>query len=284
MARTHLYLFNCHTLGLLLGGFAKDSIKHGDVIYKPAEGELKLVKSFTAQVFVYVFSGQRKAGYCPQMNCVTNKSPCKLTNINWKVTRGVKELNPVMFEQNEAAEVVFTPTNPIFLKPFTMDNDKASFSRILFMDGNLVMAGKVISVNMTTHTSVERGVLKQFIPQVLGSDTNNGIIVNSNSIKVKAAAAAAASDSGNLMSKQVIVADFGQPVSQLYPAVVDHHTRVGHLGGPVAKSKLWCLCCINRWWLSKSAVEGINDSPLLVTCAGWDNEEDGHSDCVKLLD
>ena len=184
---------------------------------------------------------------------------------------------------NDTAEVVFTLTEPFFLKPQDKGAlDKATFSRVVFQDRGFTtaMVGKVLSV--TTTTSVECGVLKPFVPQVLGSVTNNGMIVNSNSIKVKAAAAAV-SDSGKLMTKQVIVADHGLPVSQLYPAVVDH-TKAGLPGGRVAKSKLWCLCCINRWWLSKKAVEGVNDSPLLVSCAGWDNEEDGHSDCVKLLD
>ena len=180
---------------------------------------------------------------------------------------------------NDYAEVVFTTTKPFFLEIKPEDGVAPLLSRLVFRDMRAtVMLGAVRSV--TTTTSVECGVLKPFVPQVLGSVTNDGMIVNSNSIKVKAAAA---SDSGKLMSKQVIVADHGLPVSQLYPAVVDHN-KVGLPGGRVAKSKLWCLCCINRWWLSKQAVEGVNDSPLLVKCAGWDNEEDGHSDCVKLLD
>jgi hypothetical protein len=212
-----------------------------------------------------------------------------MTNINWKIgqtTGGTKKLNPKKLKMNDTAEVVFTTTKPFFLKPSNITESAGlpdKFSRIVFLEGrDTAMVGVVRSV--TTTTSVERGVLKPFVPhQVLGSVTNNGMIVNSNSIKVKAVAAAAASDSGKLMTKQVIVADHGLPVSQLYPAVVEHN-KAGLPGGRVAKSKLWCLCCINRWWLSKKAVEGVNDSPLLVTCAGWDNEEDGHSDCVKLLD
>lgn len=220
-----------------------------------------------------------KVGYSPVMHCGTNRAISKLTNINWKIGRetgGVKALNPVGLKQNESAEVVFTLTTPIFLQPVTVDEGKgSSFCRLVFIDSyNTVMVGKVISVTTTTHTSVECGVLKPFVPQVLESVTNGMGAVNI----IKAAAAAAASDSEKLMTKQVIVADHGQPVSQLYPAVVDHN-KAGLPGGRVAKSKLWCLCCINRWWLSNKAVEGVNDSPLLVTCAGWDNEED-----VKLLD
>jgi len=269
-----LYLFYCHTLGLQLEGFAKDSIMHGDVIYKPAQGELRIVTSFTAQVQTISIPGHMEVGSSPVMFCGTNKAISKLTKINWKIgkeTGGVKALNPPYLKENEAAEVVFTLTTPIFLKPFNMD--EGLFCRLAFLDGRTtVMVGKVTSVAMTTHTSVECGVLKPFVPQVLESVTNGMGAVNI--IK----AAAAASDSGKLMTKQVIVADHGQPVSQLYPAVVDHN-KAGLPGGRVAKSKLWCLCCINRWWLSNKAVEGVNDSPLLVTCAGWDNEED-----VKLLD
>lgn len=218
-----------------------------------------------------------KVGYSPVMYCGTNRAISKLTNLNWKIgkeTGGVKALNPPYLKVFESAEVVFTLTTPIFLQPFTVDEGKgSSFCRLAFMDSNnTVMVGKVTSVAMTTHTSVECGVLKPFVPQVLESVTNGMGAVNI--IK----AAAAASDSGKLMTKQVIVADHGQPVSQLYPAVVDHN-KAGLPGGRVAKSKLWCLCCINRWWLSNKAVEGVNDSPLLVTCAGWDNEED-----LKLLD
>ena len=241
------------------------------------------MKSFTAEVNILAVKGKLKVGYSPILYCGTNRAhKCKMTKINWKIgqsTGGMKELNPPSLSSYDTAEVVFTTTEPFFLKP--QDGgvlDK--FSGVVFLEARTTaMAGKVLSV--TTTTSVERGVLKPFVPQVLGSVTNNGMTDNSNSIKVKAAAAV--SDSGKLMTKQVIVADHGQPVSQLYPAVVDHN-KAGLPGGRVAKSKLWCLCCINRWWLSKQAVEGVNDSPLLVKCAGWDNEEDGHSDCVKLLD
>ena len=193
------------------------------------------------------------------MYCGTNRAISKLTKINWKMgkeTGGKKALNPVELKENELAEVVFTLTTPIFLKPFT--TDEGLFCRLVFVD-------------LTTTVMV--GYVKPFVPQVLESVTNGMGAVN-----IIKAAAAAASDSGKLMTKQVIVADHGQPVSQLYPAVVDHN-KAGLPGGRVAKSKLWCLCCINRWWLSNKAVEGINDSPLLVTCAGWDNEED-----LKLLD
>ena len=282
LLRLTLYIFSTFTLGLLIQGFAKDSIKRGDVIYKPAQGELMPVKSFTAVVKINFFPNEMKVGYSPVMYCGTNNDACKMTKINWRMgkeTGGRKELDPPYLKMNDSAEVVFTPTKPFFLKPG--DGVAPLLSRLVFRDmGTTVMVGKVLSV--TTTTSVECGVLKPFVPQVLGSVTNDGMIVNSNSIKVKAAAAAV-SDCGKLMTKQVIVADHGLPVSQLYPAVVDHN-KVGLPGGRVAKSKLWCLCCINRWWLSKQAVEGVNDSPLLVTCAGWDNEEDGHSDCVKLLD
>ena len=242
------------------------------------------VKSFTAVVVIFDIPGQMEVGYSPVMYCGTNNDACKMTKINWRMgkeTGGKKALDPPYLKMNDSAEVVFTPTKPFFLEIKPEDGVAPLLSRLVFRDMRAtVMLGAVRSV--TTTTSVECGVLKPFVPQVLGSVTNDGMIVNSNSIKVKAAAAAV-SDCGKLMTKQVIVADHGLPVSQLYPAVVDHN-KVGLPGGRVAKSKLWCLCCINRWWLSKQAVEGVNDSPLLVTCAGWDNEEDGHSDCVKLLD
>ena len=193
--------------------------------------------------------GEMKVGYSPVMYCGTNRAISKLTNLNWKIgkeTGGVKALNPPYLKQNDSAEVVFTLTTPIFLKPFT--TEEGLFCRLVFVD-------------LTTTVMV--GYVKPFVPQVLESVTNGMGAVNI--IK----AAAAASDSGKLMTKQVIVADHGLPVSQLYPAVVDHNKGGLPLpGGRVAKSKLWCLFCINRWWLSNKAVEGINDSPLLVTCAG----------------
>jgi hypothetical protein len=106
------------------------------------------------------------------------------------------------------------------------------------------------------------GVLKPFVDQVLGSVTNNNRKVV-NSIK-----AAVTSNSGQSMTKQVIVADRGQPVSQrLYPAV-DDNNKVHLPGGRIAKSKPWYLCCINRWSLSDSESKGNLDG----------------SDYVKLLD
>jgi len=141
-----------------------------------------------------------KVGYSPVMYCGTNRAISKLTKINWKMEGKVKALNPPSLKQNESAEVVFTLTTPIFLKPSTVDEGKgSSFCRLAFMDSNnTVMVGKVTSVAMTTHTSVECGVLKPFVPQVLESVTNGMRAVN---IIKAAAAATAASDSGKLMTR-----------------------------------------------------------------------------------
>ena len=82
---------------------------------------------------------------------------------------------------------------------------------------------------------------------------------------------------------KIIVADFGCPVSQLYPVVVDNDSEYLP-AGRVAKSKPWYLCCTYRWWLSdpEQHKDGVDASPLLVTFAGRD-VGDGNSDSVKLL-
>ena len=126
-----------------------------------------------------------KVGYSPVMYCGTNRAISKLTNLNWKIgkeTGGVKALNPPSLKENESAEVVFTLTTPIFLQPFTVDEGKgSSFCRLAFMDSNnTVMVGKVTSVAMTTHTSVECGVLKPYVPQCLNrSPTAWGLSISS---------------------------------------------------------------------------------------------------------
>ena len=118
------------------------------------------------------------------MYCGTNRAISKLTKINWKVgkeTGGKKALNPVELKENELAEVVFTLTTPIFLKPFT--TDEGLFCRLVFVD-------------LTTTVMV--GYVKPFVPQVLESVTNGMGAVN---IIKAAAAATAASDSGKLMTR-----------------------------------------------------------------------------------
>ena len=127
--------------------------------------------------------------------------------------------------------------------------------------GSTKCKGKPLAKVMIVNCG-QLGVLKPFVDQVLGSVTNNNRKVVS-SIK-----AAVTSNTGKSMTKQVIVADSGQPFSQrLYPAV-DDNNKVHLPGGRIAKSKPWYLCCINRWSLSDSESKGNLDG----------------SDYVKLLD
>jgi len=133
------------SVGLSIKGIAKDEkVQPGDIIYVEKEGECKPIKSFTAIVAVQEHPGVLKPGYCPVVFCRTAKVACKMTQILWKQSKktgGAKVDNPPELSQYENAEVVFEPSQPLFVEPF---ETCAALGRIAVMDSNrLKMLGKV---------------------------------------------------------------------------------------------------------------------------------------------
>merc|ERR1712174_164725 len=133
-----------------MGGITKDEkVSPGDIIYLEKEGELKPIKSFTAMVAVQEHPGVLKVGYCPVIFSRTAKVACKMTKILWKQSKktgGAKVENPPELSQYENAEVVFEPSQPLFIEPF---KTCAALGRIAVMDSNrLKMLGKVESTNL----------------------------------------------------------------------------------------------------------------------------------------
>jgi len=133
------------SVGLSIKGISKDEkVSPGDIIYVEKEGELKPIKSFTAIVAVQEHPGVLKPGYCPVVFCRTAKVACKMTKILWKQSKktgGAKVENPPELSQYENAEVVFEPSQPLFVEPF---ETCAALGRIAVMDSNrLKMLGKV---------------------------------------------------------------------------------------------------------------------------------------------
>merc|ERR1711937_566075 len=82
----------------------------------------------------------------PVVFCRTAKVACKMTQILWKQSKktgGAKVENPPELSQYENAEVVFEPSQPLFVEPF---RTCAALGRIAVMDSNrLKMLGKVES-------------------------------------------------------------------------------------------------------------------------------------------
>jgi elongation factor 1-alpha len=137
------------SVGLSIKGIAKDEkVQPGDIIYVQKEGELKPIKSFNAVVAVQEHPGVLKPGYCPVVFCRTAKVACKMTKIVWKQSKktgGAKVENPPELSQYENAEVVFEPSQPLFVEPFSTC---AALGRIAVMDSNrLKMLGKVESTS-----------------------------------------------------------------------------------------------------------------------------------------
>ena len=135
-------------VGMNMKGLDKNNMpKVGDVITLEKDPMCLPVKSFVAQVVVQEHPGQLKPGFSPCVHVRTAKSACKMTAINWKVSKktGDQKLdNPPFLERGEQAEIVFEPQQPIYLEEF----DKCEgLGRVAVMDSNqLVMLGKVMSV------------------------------------------------------------------------------------------------------------------------------------------
>jgi len=125
------------SIGISIKGLGKDEhVSPGDIMYLEKEGELKPVKEFTAMVTVQEHPGVLKPGYTPVVFSRTAKVACKMTNILWKQSKKTgnqKVENPPNLEQFENAEVVFEPTAPLFLEPFTQC---AALGRLAVMDSN----------------------------------------------------------------------------------------------------------------------------------------------------
>jgi elongation factor 1-alpha len=135
-------------IGMSIKGLDKKNMpKTGDVIYLDKQGILKPVKQFTAQVMIQEHPGQLKVGFTPQIHVRTGKSACKMTKINWKISKKTgneKVEGSDYVEKNEQAELVFEPTQDFYLERFT---DCPGLGRIAVMESNsLVMLGKVTDV------------------------------------------------------------------------------------------------------------------------------------------
>jgi elongation factor 1-alpha len=135
-------------IGMSIKGLDKKNMpKPGDVIYVEKQGVIKPVKSFTAQIMVQEHPGQLKEGFSPIIHVRTGKSACKMSKINWKMSKKTgneKISSPGFVEKNESAEVVFEPKQEFYLESF---KDCPGLGRIAVMDSNnLVMLGKVSEV------------------------------------------------------------------------------------------------------------------------------------------
>jgi elongation factor 1-alpha len=135
-------------VGMNMKGLDKNNMpKVGDVITLQKEPMCLPVESFVAQVAVQEHPGQLKPGFSPCIHVRTAKSACKMTKINWKISKKTgdqKIENPEFLERAEQAEIEFEPKQAIYLESF----DKCEgLGRIAVMDSNnLVMLGKVMSV------------------------------------------------------------------------------------------------------------------------------------------
>jgi elongation factor 1-alpha len=135
-------------VGMNMKGLDKTNMpKVGDVITLQSQPLCRPVESFTAQVAVQEHPGQLKPGFAPCVHVRTAKSACKMTKINWKMSKKTgneKVENPAFLEQGEQAEIEFKPNQLIYLESFeTCDG----LGRVAVMDSNqLVMLGKVIQV------------------------------------------------------------------------------------------------------------------------------------------
>lgn len=132
-------------VGISMKGLDKKNMpKPGDIIYLDSQPELRPVKRFTAQVMIQEHPGQLKEGFCPVIHVRTTKGSCRMTSINWKMSKKTgneKVKTPPFVEKNEQAEVVFEPLQKMYVETF---KDCPGLGRIAVMESNsLVMLGKV---------------------------------------------------------------------------------------------------------------------------------------------
>ena len=132
-------------VGLSIKGLEKKNMpKVGDIIYLEKEPQLRAVKRFTAQVMVQEHPGQLKEGFSPVVHVRTAKGACRMSAINWKVSKktgGEKVSSPAFLEKNEQAEIVFEPKQKMYVESY---KTCPGLGRIAVMDSNnLVMLGKV---------------------------------------------------------------------------------------------------------------------------------------------
>jgi elongation factor 1-alpha len=129
-AKTHLtnYIQHFNTIGLnikvpgITPKEAYESIKRGDVLYKPTEGALTPTKSFTAQIIINYHPGEIKADYSPVFYCGTGHSACKITRLLSKLDKRsgkVIENNPLSIKMGDAAMVEITPMKPFLVKNYS---------------------------------------------------------------------------------------------------------------------------------------------------------------------
>eukprot|EP01083_Nonionella_stella_P057867 151735_1 len=120
--------------------------KHSDMI-----GVVGVAVTFTAMVFVRDHPGKITCGYTPMVYAGTGKSPCKMTKIQWKISKTTKDKKvsqPEYLEAGDQAEVVFDPVKEIVLAEF---QKCARLGRIAVVDCDLVMLGKIILVKHMFH-------------------------------------------------------------------------------------------------------------------------------------
>ena len=135
-------------IGMNMKGLDKAKLpKVGDVITLEKEPLCEPVETFVAQIVVQEHPGQLKPGFSPCVHARTAKSACKMTHINWKISKKTgneKQENPPFLEKGDTAEVVFSPQQLIYLEDF---DSCPGMGRVAVMDSNqLVMLGKVTSV------------------------------------------------------------------------------------------------------------------------------------------
>jgi elongation factor 1-alpha len=144
-------------VGVNIKGLCKEASakpKEGNIMIIDKGTDEMVVESFRVAVMVQEHPGQLKAskdgkgGFTPMVMIRTAKVAAQLSAIHWKKgktsTGGVKLENAEFVEKGDAAEVTFTPKQPIYLNKFT---DCAGLGRVAVMDSNsLIMLGKVVDV------------------------------------------------------------------------------------------------------------------------------------------
>jgi len=136
-------------VGLNIKGLDKGNMpRAGDVMIYKNDDTLQHCVNFTAQIQTLDIPKQVKCGYSPIGFVRTGRAACKMTKINFKVSKEggkpVKIPDPLFMKSNEAAECVFEPSQPLVCESFKTCE---GLSRIAFLDGNtVVMLGKITKV------------------------------------------------------------------------------------------------------------------------------------------